>query len=172
LPRRAAKKDGGKGEAFRIGDAGARGKGVYAESRVEPGELVWDYAGVEKWIKEIPSQLWQYCFQVDYDRYVVPEKESVGWFLNHSCEPNCAIMGRTKIVALRRIEPGEEVTFDYSTNVGWEGFSMDCECGKKACRKTVRSYSLLSDELKGRYGACVSGFLLGPTLPKASSDLQ
>ena len=160
---RPPKSESRAANGLRIGDAGAKGKGVYAGRRIEPGELVWDYAGEEKWIKEIQPLLWQYCFQVDYDRYVVPENGCAGWFFNHSCEPNCVIMGRTKIVALRRIEPEEEVTFDYSTNVGWEGFSMDCKCGKKACRKVVRSYSFLSDELKGRYGACVSGFLLRPT---------
>lgn len=164
MPRRPGR-DSGKAVMLRIGDAGARGKGVFAERLIDPGELVWDYAGAEKWIKDIPRHLWQYCFQVDYDRYVVPEKESAGWFLNHSCEPNCVIMGRTKIVALRRIEPGEEVTFDYSTNVGWEGFTMECRCGKKSCRKIVRSYGFLSDALKGRYGACVSGFLLQPIHP-------
>jgi SET domain-containing protein len=165
LPRRPASRDSAKAKALRVGDAGVRGKGVYADRRIDPGELVWDYAGDEKWITEIPSRLWRYCFQVDYDRYVVPEEGSAGWFLNHSCEPNCVIMGRTKIVALRRIEPGEEITFDYSTNVGWEGFSMECKCGKKSCRKVVRSYGFLSEELKGRYGACVSGFLLRPTSP-------
>ena len=163
MPRRDTRSERGEAKVLRIGSAGAKGKGVYAERRIEPGELVWEYAGGEKWIKEIPRELWQHCFQVDYDRYVVPETGSVGWFLNHSCEPNCVIMGRTKVVALRRIEPGEEVTFDYSTNVGWEGFTMECKCGKKTCRKTVRSYGFLSDELKGRYGACVSGFLLRPT---------
>ena len=66
--------------------------------------------------------------------------------MNHSCEPNCVIMGRTRIVALRRIEAGEEVTFDYSTNVGWDGFSMRCRCGTKGCRKVVRSYAFLPDE--------------------------
>jgi SET domain-containing protein len=165
LPRRPTGRESGEAAALRIGEAGAKGKGVYAERRIEPGELVWDYAGVEKWIKEIPQRLWPYCFQVDHDRYVVPKKGSAGWFLNHSCEPNCVIMGRTKIVALRRIEPGEEITFDYSTNVGWEGFSMDCECGKKGCRKTVRGYAFLSDDTKGHYGACVSGYLLRSARP-------
>src|SRR5438445_8287389 len=116
---------------MRIGDAAGKGKGVFAGRRIEPGELVWDYAGKEKWIKDIPRQLWQYCFQVDYDRYVLPKKGSAGWYLNHSCEPNCVIMGRTKIVALRRIEPGEEVTLYYSTYVGWEGLSMVRMCGRK-----------------------------------------
>lgn len=147
---------------LRIERAGAKGRGVFASRRIEPGELVWDYAGTERWIKDIPKTLWRYCFQVDYDRYVVPPKGSPGWFMNHSCQPNCVVMGRTRIVALRRIEPGEEVSFDYSTNVGWEGFSMRCKCGEGDCRKVVRSYGSLPEELKGRYGACVSAFLLGP----------
>ena len=153
-------KDAKRGSILRIGRAGEKGKGVFAARRIEPGELVWDYAGAEKWIKEIPSRLWRYCFQTDYDRYVLPQRGSVGWFMNHSCEPNCVIMGRTRVVALRRIEEGEEVTFDYSTNVGWEGFSMECRCGAAGCRKVIGSYGRLPDELKGRYGACVSAFLL------------
>ncbi len=147
---------------LRIGEAAAKGKGVYASRRIELGELVWDYSGKERSIKDIPKELWQYCFQVDYDRYVVPKKGSAGWFMNHSCEPNCVIMGRTRIVALRRIEEGDEVTFDYSTNVGWDGFAMECKCGTSGCRKVVRSYKFLSKDLKGHYGACVSWFLLRP----------
>jgi hypothetical protein len=148
---------------LRIGGAGPKGKGVFAARKIEVGEPVWDYAGEERWIKEIPKKLWRYCSQVDYDRYVVPEKGSAGWFMNHSCEPNCVIMGRTRIVSLRRIEPGEEVTFDYSTNVGWDGYSMRCKCGSRECRKVVKSYRFLPDELKGHYGACASAFLLPPT---------
>lgn len=145
---------------LRIGDAGPKGKGVFADSRLEPGDLVWDYEGKEQWISEIPEELWQYAFQVDYDRYIVPERGSVGWFMNHSCEPNCVILGRTRIVALSTIEPGDELTFDYSTNVGWDGFVMPCKCGAAGCRGVIRSYRYLSPDLKGRYGACVSQFLL------------
>ena len=147
---------------LRIGGAGPKGKGVFAARRIELGELVWDYSGDEKWIGDIPKRVWRYCFQVDYDKYVVPENGSAGWFMNHSCEPNCLIMGRTRLVALRRIEAGEEVTFDYSTNVGWAGFAMRCRCGSRACRNVVRSYAFLPAELKGHYGACVSAFLLRP----------
>ena len=147
-------------EKLRIADAGPKGKGVFALSRFEAGDLVWDYEGKEEWITEIPEDLWQYSFQVDYDRYVVPEKGSFGWYLNHSCQPNCVILGRTRIVALSTIEPGDEVTFDYSTNVGWDGFTMQCSCGARECRRVIRSYSYLNPELRGRYGACVSRFLL------------
>ncbi len=155
----------GTAPKLRIGPAGRKGRGTFAATRIEPGELVWDYAGEERWIKEIPKRVWRYCFQVDYDRYVLPASGSPGWFMNHSCEPNCVIMGRTRVVALRRIEPGEEVAFDYSTNVGWEGFSMKCGCGAKGCRKVVRSYQSLPEDLKGRYGACVSAFLLPARQP-------
>jgi uncharacterized protein len=154
---------GGEAEpshTLRIGEAGPKGKGVFAARRIEPTDLVWDYSGDESWIQDIPSELRRYFFQVDYDRCVVPGRGTPGWFMNHSCEPNCVIMGRTRIVALRRIEPGEEVTFDYSTNVAREGFSMECMCGTKSCRKVVRGYQSLPEELKGRYGACVSEFLL------------
>lgn len=145
---------------LRIGDAGPKGKGVFAEETIQPGDLVYDYQGLEQWIWEIPQDLWQYCFQVDYDRYVLPEKGSPGWYLNHSCEPNCVIIGRTRIIALNRIEGGEELTFDYSTNTGWDGFSMKCACGSPSCRGVVRSYRYLQPELKARYGALVSHFLL------------
>jgi len=152
----------GESPMLRVGEAGGKGRGVFSARRIEPGEQVWDYSGEERWIKEIPSRLWRHCFQVDYDRYVVPEKGSPGWFMNHSCEPNCVIVGRTRIVALKRIEKGEEVTFDYSTNVGWEGYSMKCKGGERGCRLLIKSYAHLPEELKGRYGACVSAFLLAP----------
>ena len=168
MPRHVIDEAGEERTGLRVGDAGAKGKGVFAAKRFELGELVWDYAGEERWIKEIPRRLWRYCFQVDYDRYVVPQKGSVGWYLNHSCEPNAVIMGRTRVVSLRRIEKGEEVNFDYSTNVGWDRFSMRCRCGRPTCRRFVRSYQKLPEEKKGHYGASVSSFLLatrpdGPT---------
>jgi hypothetical protein len=146
--------------ALRIGDAGAKGKGVFAVKTMRPGDPVWDYAGEEKWIWDIPEESWQYAFQVDVDRYVLPDEGSVGWYLNHSCAPNCVILGRTRIIALRSIDAGEELTFDYSTNVGWDGFAMECACGSPDCRHVVRSYRYLAPELKRRYGACVSSFLL------------
>lgn len=32
--------------------------------------------------------------------------------LNHSCEPNCGMLGQTLIIAMRDIGPGEELCFD------------------------------------------------------------
>jgi SET domain-containing protein len=157
-------------EKLRIGDAGAKGKGVFATEKFHAGDLVIDYQGKEEWIWDIPENLWEFTFQVDYDRYILPVKDSFGWYLNHSCAPSCVILGRTRIVALSTIEKDEEMTIDYSTNVGWDGFAMKCECGSPSCRKIIRSYSYLDPKLKGSYGACVSRFLLEKRSEKAHAE--
>jgi len=71
--------------------------------------------------------------------------------INHSCDPNCEawIHGRRIFIhALRDIEPGEELTFDY-------GFDVDCHedhpclCGREGCIGYIVSRSQW-DELKKR----------------------
>jgi len=151
---------------LRIGSAGRKGRGVFASSAIQKGTVVVRFKGRERWIWEIPRRLWERCMQVDSDRYVVPARGSYGWYLNHSCNPNCGVKGEREIVSLRRITPGEELTFDYSTNVGWEGFAMECHCGSKECRGTIRSYWSLSEELRRRRGRMVSPYLLDKERPR------
>ena len=146
--------------ALRIGKAGRKGRGVFASEGIPEGTVVARYAGRERWIWDIPKALWERCLRVGYDRYVVPSRGSIGWYLNHSCDPNCGIRGSREVVALRMIPRGEEVTFDYSTNVGWSGFAMKCSCGARNCRGTIRSYWSLSEGSKEKYGRNVSEYLL------------
>ncbi len=102
---------------------------------------------------------WPYTLQVGYDRYVVPRRHGVIWYFNHSCEPNCGIKG-TRIIAERDIMKGEELTFDYSCDVDWPGFTMPCKCGSPACRKVVRAYRYLPASVKKKYGDRVAPFIL------------
>lgn len=69
---------------------------------------------------------------------------------------------------MRRIASGEELTFDYSTNVGWDGFAMKCSCGAKDCRGIVRSYWRLSEVIRKRYDGFVSSYLLAQKPPEAT----
>ena len=126
------------------------------------GTKVFEYTGEPRWIWDIPRWAWEHCFQVGYDRYVVPKPGSVGWSINHSCEPNCWIVGKRGIETMRNVARGEELTFDYSTNVGWADCSMACACGKKNCRGVVKCFASLSDDLKRRYEGHVSPYLLRP----------
>lgn len=144
-----------------VREVGRKGRGVVTAAPISAGTLVVGYYGRPKWIWEIPERDWRFCVQIDYDKYVVPRRESFGWYVNHSCDPNCVIRGAGRVFARRDIGKGEEITFDYSTNVGWEPFRMKCLCGARNCRKVIRSYFHLSDSLKWKYGRDVSAFLIG-----------
>ena len=59
-----------------------------------------------------------------------------GRYANHSCQPNAepvARKGRVVLVALRRIMPGEEITFDYGDEY-FEHFFKNFGCRCAACR--------------------------------------
>jgi len=45
---------------------------------------------------------------------VGPDPAEAGDLVNHSCDPNCGLVGAVLVVAMRDIEPGEEITFDYA----------------------------------------------------------
>ncbi len=56
-------------------------------------------------------------------------------YINHSCEPNCEsqiVRGRVWIVALRRIQPGEEITYDYYYDYAHYR-EHPCRCGARKC---------------------------------------
>ena len=62
-------------------------------------------------------------------------------FINHSCDPNLVARirnGRIWLRSLRRIEKGEELSFDYNLS----GFQiMPCKCGAKNCRRYLNMIS-------------------------------
>lgn len=59
-------------------------------------------------------------------------------YVNHSCEPNCFIKvlyGHVLFIALRDIEPGEELTCDYVES--YHPDTYRCRCGAARCRGTI-----------------------------------
>lgn len=72
-------------------------------------------------------------------------------FINHSCEPNCETdekNGHIWIRAIRDIEPGEELVYDYNLYDGDES-PATCNCGTESCRRTMYSH----EEIKRRQRA-------------------
>jgi SET domain-containing protein len=58
-------------------------------------------------------------------------------YINHSCRPNAKPVGRKGgivIVALRQIEPDEEITYDYGRDY-LKSFLADGGCRCAACRE-------------------------------------
>ncbi|MCP2259044.1 SET domain-containing protein [Streptoalloteichus tenebrarius] len=73
-------------------------------------------------------------------------------YLNHSCAPNTHIdVAAGKVVALRPIEVGEELTFFYPSTE-WEMVGpFVCQCGTPDCIRLVTGAKELSEDVLGRY---------------------
>lgn len=61
------------------------------------------------------------------------EREHPWQFLNHACDANARLVGRS-IVAVRAIAPGHEITFNYNATEIELAAPFDCRCGARACR--------------------------------------
>ena len=119
------------------------GYGVFASRHIPKGSLVYVQDPLD--IKITPQQYQR----LDETSRQLAEKYSfldakgnriLSWdaakYVNHSCHPNTMSTAWGFEVALRDIEPGEEITDEYSLfNLEWE---MECACGHSACRGTIR----------------------------------
>jgi len=54
-------------------------------------------------------------------------EDQVGRYINHDCNPTCEIQGY-KVVAIRNMLAGEEVTFNYAENETTIASPFDCRC--------------------------------------------
>jgi len=94
--------------------------------------------------------------QIGEKRYLELEKPYI--FFNHSCDPNAAVVGRAKIVAVKNIQKGEEILFDYSTTEWvddsfgqYKEWTVKCNCGIRLCRKEIKEFPLLPNSLQRKY---------------------
>jgi hypothetical protein len=72
-------------------------------------------------------------------------------YSNHSCDPNGGLNGKLQMVALRDIQAGEEICWDYSTWMMERHWEMKCYCGSPQCRQVVRDFDLLPVHVQSRY---------------------
>ncbi|EDV26157.1 uncharacterized protein TRIADDRAFT_50258 [Trichoplax adhaerens] len=125
------------------------GRGLFCKRIIEAGEMIMEYAGTK--IRSILTDkqekyyegkgLGCYMFRIDRDEVIdATLSGNAARFINHSCDPNCyckivPIDNIKKIIifALRRIYPGEELTYDY--NFAKEDIKLPCNCSSKKCRK-------------------------------------
>jgi SET domain-containing protein len=113
-----------------------QGWGVFATRQISKNTRIVDYAGEKITNRESLARERRYlkqghiwCFKLN--RLYVRDAAhggNIARFINHSCEPNCytQVVGDTIwIRAARTIHPGEELTYDYSTD--GEG-TIACKC--------------------------------------------
>jgi uncharacterized protein len=86
------------------------------------------------------------------------EYEPVMLFLNHGCEPNVGFAGNIVLVAMRDINPGEELTTDYALFDDYDG-AMECHCGASSCRGVIGGRDWQRPDLQRKYGLYFSWYL-------------
>ena len=139
------------------------GKAVYARDAIEAGELVavWSgrIVGADE-LDELPPEIRRHTVQVEERLYLASlSPDEPPDFINHSCEPNAGLDGQVAIVALHRIQPGEEVTIDYAMCDGSSYDEFECECGSTLCRGRVTGEDWRNPTLWERYAGHFSPYL-------------
>jgi hypothetical protein len=127
---------------------------VFATRRIEKGERIVEYLGERvshdeadrRYEEKDANDSHTFLFIVDSKTVIDAGTDgNDARFFNHSCDPNCESVvekRRVFIEALRAIEPGEEMTYDYQIyrdhddpdNID-EIFA--CRCGFANCRGTM-----------------------------------
>jgi len=141
-----------------LGRASSTGQGLFAKANFKKGNLIFTWEGVLK-KGRYPCYVGARWLQIEKFQWIAPLRNNPGWYINHSCNPNCGIKNSVKIVAMKNIRRGEEVTIDYSTSESENGWYLICHCENKNCRRIIRSYKFLSAELKLKYKDFISEYL-------------
>ncbi len=143
-----------RGRRLQVRASGIHGKGVFALRPIAAGARVMEYTGeVITWTEALrrhphdPEQPnHTFYFHID-DHHVIDGKHhgNAAKWINHSCAPNCEaeeVDGRIYINALRAIEPGEELNYDYALVLEGRHTAkvkkqFECRCGARLCRGTM-----------------------------------
>ncbi|MGH7602604.1 MAG: SET domain-containing protein [Gemmatimonadaceae bacterium] len=132
------------------------GRGVFAARYIRKGTRILEYRG-ERIDNDEADRRYDdsrmrrhhtFLFTLD-KKTVIDGAPAVGGgdasFINHSCDPNCeAVITGKKIFiqALRGIEPGTELAYDYQyERTGKNDKELEkfyiCRCGAPTCRGTI-----------------------------------
>lgn len=121
-----------------------RDAGLFAARPLACGAPVTKVDGV---LRSCPGR---YSLQVAESAHLHPvlpgdrpkDDPSQRWsFANHGCVPNLRVeVGERQLAALRPIEAGEELVFDYNTTEWDLAEPFACRCGAATCYGTVRGF--------------------------------
>lgn len=134
---------------FFIKETSKKGKGVFTKKKFKAGDFVILLSGDRLTSKQIDVRIdagKETCNDpLQISRLMYFDLDELPRTVNHSCDPNCGLRQENKLYALRDIDAGEEISFDYSTTVpkykSW--WKMRCHCHAKNCRRIISSYNTI-----------------------------
>ena len=137
------------------------GKGLFTVEDIRKGEIIADWTGGKIFTAEkcsnLPEEVRDHAIQFEEHKWI--DTTGIGHFINHSCEPNCGIKGKLKIIAIRNIKKGEWLTYDYEMTED-SYWKMRCKCGSKNCRSTIGAFKNMPENLRKKYRGYISEWLV------------
>lgn len=136
--------------AFEVHRSPVHGNGVFAARAISAGERIVEYTGRRISWDEATARAERSGQPVNYTLFFTLADGNVidggdegndARFINHSCEPNCEAYedeGRVYIHALRDIETGEELNYNYALEYDGRHTpaikkAFACRCGAPGC---------------------------------------
>lgn len=135
------------------------GRGVFATQAIKKGSLIASFDGpffdndFDGWTQDLLNHAIQ-CGPALWR-----DSKGIARYLNHSCEPNCGIKGKFKIVTMRDVQKGEQLTWDYEMTEKSKWWKMRCCCGSKHCRKLIGNYSRMPKAVREKYRGYISTWI-------------
>ena len=123
-----------------ISKSGISGKGMFVGEDVKKGERIQYVDGKMKRktfkSKEESSHADDWI-GIGHNVWIDPTGKPFQ-FINHSCAPNAAIVGKKTLIALADIPKDTEIAMDYSmTEIHDPFWKLKCACGAANCRRVI-----------------------------------
>jgi hypothetical protein len=143
-----------KNPLFEVRNSRVHGSGVFALRRIRKGARVIEYLG-DRVSHEVANARYEdkdprdghtFLFTVDAKTVIDAGVEgNDARFINHGCDPNCEAVDigkRIFIEAVRTIQPGEELAYDYGIQRDDDDppdvdVVFACRCGAAKCRGSM-----------------------------------
>ena len=157
------------------------GYGVFATEFIPRGTFLWVLDAFDRILSATEREALPPLLRQQVDRYAYQAADGdfvfcwdFGRYMNHSCAPASRGVGDAFEIAVRDIQPGEELTCEYGTlNLVQP---MACRCGALSCRGEIRRddaeryYERWDAEARAAFE--LAGTVAQPLLPYAKLGLR
>ncbi len=136
--------------------------GIFCREPIARDEIVVLWGGriltADEVDRDMPN-FTQQVLQIEDSLFLFSPSMEPSDCFNHSCDPNAGMSGQIGLIAMRDIEVGEEVCFDYAMCDGSDYDEFDCSCGAANCRGRITGADWKRPELWEKYDGYFSPYL-------------
>jgi hypothetical protein len=143
-------------DVWKIKQTSDKGWGIFAESKIPQFTMVFNSLSLSRGTVRSSHSV-----QLDWETHV--HMDLPARFINHSCDANVGIVanaeGAFDFWALRDLEVGQELTWDYG---GAEFHSISiaqCLCGSPLCRAENIGFEKSHRSVRAQYGTYYANYL-------------